>query len=316
MIKRTFYILFVLTLFSFLVTSCASVSKVNLVKYSPVAIATVYANTGLPWYEENRSSSYKTQQTGDGLITGVINRAIDSKNPEYTLTQVRIDEAAACLVSALHGYGVSVISPVSNPDCSFYKKNSSASGGVFSGTSAAATGYYIHTNAGKALTRKITKETGAQSVIYASLSFQKEKVSDDGLHVKGVAPRIILKVFASDVSGKIIINSEYKSHCLDWVSYRTGDVYDKAELCNLVPGCITDVVYQFTSDFCETLEGVEPVLDSEKSTLIVSEKSESAALIKARSTARRLLLSGFSVEETAELTGLSETEINKLLEEK
>ena len=313
MIKRTFYALFISTLFS-LVTSCASVSKVNLVEYSPVAIVTVYANTGLPWYEEDRSSKYKTQQNGDGLVTGVINRAIDSKNPEYTLTQNRIDQAAASLTTALKRNGISVISPLSNPESSFYKKNSSASGGVFSGTTAAATGYYMHTNASKALAKKISKETGAQSLIYASLSFLKEKVSDDGLHIKGLTPRVSLKVFASDASGKIILNSEYKSNCREWVSYRTGDVYDKEELCALIPSCINDVVYQFTSDFCEKIEGVEPVLEDETSAL-VSDDSASAASRKARVTAKRLLNSGFTVEETAELTGLSENEVNKLLEE-
>ncbi|EID84600.1 hypothetical protein MSI_18900 [Treponema sp. JC4] len=312
--KRTFYALFFTTLLSCLVISCASLPQVNLTDYSPLAVATVYANTGLPWYEEDRSSAYDVQQTGDGLITGIVNRAIDSKNPEYTLTQERIDGAEKSLASALRMCGVSVIQPSTNPDFSFYKKNSKASGGVFSGTSAAATGYHMRTNASRALARKISQEAGAKSILYAAFTFQKVKVSDDGLHIKGLTPRVSLKVFASDASGKIILNSEYKSNCREWVSYRTGDVYDKEELCALIPSCINDVVYQFTSDFCEKIEGVEPVLEDETSAL-VSDDSASAASRKARVTAKRLLNSGFTVEETAELTGLSENEVNKLLEE-
>ena len=246
--KRFFYALFFLTVFSFFAASCVSVSKVNLEEYSPVVIATVYANTGLPWYEENRSSSYDVQQNGDGFLTGIVNRAIDSKNPEHTLTQNRIDEGAKSLASSLNMNGVYVITPETNPEFDFYKKNSKAADNVFSGTTAPATGYYIHTNATKALSKRMAKEAGAKSVLYASFLFQKEKISDDGLHVKGVSPRVVLKVFASDALGNIILNREYQSNCQEWVSYRTGDIYDKHELCELIPSCINDVVSQFISD--------------------------------------------------------------------
>ena len=313
--KRTFYALFFTTLLSCLVISCASMPQVNLTDYSPLAVATVYANTGLPWYEEDRSSAYDVQQTGDGLITGIVNRAIDSKNPEYTLTQERIDGAEKSLASALRMCGVSVIQSSTNPDFSFYKKNSKASGGVFSGTSAAATGYHIRTNASRALARKISQEAGAKSILYAAFTFQKVKVSDDGLHVKGVAPRVVLNVYVSDSTGKIILSSEYKSNCKEWVSYKTGDVYDKDALCQLVPACVSDTVYQFVSDFCEGSENVKSdAAGEDEKSAVVPESSLSSSLHKARATAKRLLSSGFSVKETAELTGLSESEVQSLSE--
>ena len=79
---------------------------------------TVYSNPSVPWYDEKTNS----ESVEDGILSGAVNRLINKKNPEHEERQERINQASTLLSEKMREFGLEVIDPTTNKDCSSYKE--------------------------------------------------------------------------------------------------------------------------------------------------------------------------------------------------
>ena len=272
--------------------ACAS-TPANLRDYSPVAVMTVYSNPSVPWFDEKS----KTDSVEDGILSGAINRLINKKNPETEkeAVQERIDYAGQLLSARIRDFGMEAITPESN--------------------TVPAAGYEAIASSNGKMNRMICKETGAKSVIYVNFRFQKVMVKD-GVRNTGVAPRVAMTVFATDNTGKKIISKEYSAISEDYTNLIKSSEWDKEKVVSQFPALTDKVITQFLSEFSvsesgETnLQGFTPTEIKIKSP--AKNQQEDAVLAEKKATAKKLLERGMTLEEAAEITGLSIEEVESL----
>ena len=201
--KKMSAVLFAVPLF---LCSCASTS-VDFSRCNPVAIMTIYSNPSVPWYDEKNDAPNQVQATDDGILTGVLNRAINRNNAESETAQSRIDEASELFSRRLREAGIAVIDPTVIQECSSYK-NAGKNLFDYVGKTLPAAGYDVVKSSNGKLNKTMCEETTAKSVLYVHFLFQKMYVKD-GVHNIGVAPRVVLSVYGVDSAGKKLVNREY-----------------------------------------------------------------------------------------------------------
>ncbi len=310
----------------FFAISCKSSQNILLNDYSPVAIQTVYSNSGMPWYVNSSTSTTEVDQEEEGLITGVINKAIDRNNPERDTAQERINLAADLLVQKMGNLGIEAITPQTHPNAVSYQKK----GASFLDSASnyiPAEGYAIIKSNSNGLNRKIAEETGAKAELYIAFKFKKEKVLN-GVHEVGVAARTELQVYGADAKNSKIIYKTYTSTSSKYADLHNSK-WNRQEVCEYFPVTIENVINQFLMDF---YDGSSPALDvnsaaksqeqtvnltipSSVKTKDTSATEEDPVMAQKKETARRLLAKGMSVQETAEMTDLSEEEVQALIKQ-
>ena len=279
---------------------------------------TVYSNPSVPWYEEKTDSRAKTQRSDDGILTGVVNRTINKKNPETEDAQERVDEASELLSRRMRETGLSVIDPTVIKECSSYK-NAGKNFFDYLGNTLPAAGYDSLTTSNGRLNRAMCEETNAKAVLYVNFLFQKTYVKD-GVHNKGVAARVVMRVFAANSEGKKIFNHEYSAVSSEYTPIVKTSNYDKEELCSFFPQTVNLVIKDFLNDYIPSgaiaQEDITPIKLPIKSETTVQQETavsdESAVSQEKKSLAKKLLDKGMSAEEVAELTELTIEEVQEM----
>ena len=245
--KKT-YAIFISTIAAgaLILSSCRS-TKVEIDTYKPAAIITVYGNTTVPLYDGSTSTAenYKVQQTDDGIITGLINRAIDKDNVEQTTANERINYAAALFEKTLLDKNIEIISAEKIQKSSGYANTVKNFINALSNTKAAQN-YSIVPESNSITNKRIAREAGAKSLYYVHFKFQKENVKD-GVHVVGVRARTAMTVYACDSKSKTLIANDYSSSSEKYTLY-SNSKYDKEELCSFFETTIDNVINEFASD--------------------------------------------------------------------
>ena len=237
-------------------TSCAS-TKISLTEYQPVAIMTVYGNRSVPWHaDESPSSEYKVAQTEDGVLTGLLNRAIDRDDPETTLAQERLNSASSILTESLEKSGISVISGDALKNTKTYSTGFKAFLNYMD-SKLPAEGYQVISSSSSKLNKMMASETGANLMLYVSFRFEKQKVLK-GVHVEGVAARVDLSIYGAGADGKTLVNSTYTAISPDYVPYKNNS-WDKERLCALFELTAQNAVDQFIMDLTEPESNQEEV---------------------------------------------------------
>ncbi|MFA6936650.1 MAG: hypothetical protein WCQ67_00295 [Treponema sp.] len=223
------------------------VNKSEIDTYKPAAIITVYGNTTVPLYDGSTSTAenYKVQQTDDGIITGLINRAIDKDNVEQTTANERINYAAALFEKTLLDKNIEIISAEKIQKSSGYANTVKNFINALSNTKAAQN-YSIVPESNSITNKRIAREAGAKSLYYVHFKFQKENVKD-GVHVVGVRARTAMTVYACDSKSKTLIANDYSSSSEKYTLY-SNSKYDKEELCSFFETTIDNVINEFASD--------------------------------------------------------------------
>ncbi|MBR4598990.1 MAG: hypothetical protein IKO39_02950 [Treponema sp.] len=301
---------------------CASTPQ-NLKDFSPVAIMTVYSNPSVPWYDEKTNS----ESVEDGILSGAVNRLINKKNPEHEERQERINQASALLSEKMREFGLEVIDPTTNKDCSSYKE---AGSGItdYLGNTVPAQGYEAITSSNGKRNRNMCRESGAKSVLYVNFRFQKV-MAKEGVHNKGVAARLVMSVFGTDSSGKKIISKEYKAVSEGYADLIKSSNWDKEKVLSFYPDLEEQIITQFLTEF--VLGGESPeakdfvpspikmtkkappaeAKTSENGQGKISTEAEDAVLAEKRATAKKLLERGMSAQEASEITGIPVEEIGR-----
>ncbi len=248
--KKILFCALVSAALAFVSVSCKS-AKVSLEEYSPVAIMTVYSNRGVSWYSETAPSE-SSENVEDGILTGLVNRAFDKDNPEVTLAQERIDFASALFSEKLRSACLEVIDPTSVKDCPAYKKAGKNFVDYLNSTLPAA-GYDAMTSRSVSLNKKVSKETGAQCLLYVKFRFQKEKVKK-GVHTVGVAARTSLTVYGTDAKGHSIVNKTYSGTSSGYAEYN-GSSWDRDFVCGAFAEATEIAVNKFIADYTGNVDG-------------------------------------------------------------
>lgn len=239
-------IAFLLPLLVVLLGACKS-TGVDLSRYNPVAIMTVYSNPSVPWYEERSNAVSAAQQSDDGILTGAVNRTLNRNNPETVTAQDRIDSASALLSERLRDCGIDVIDPTTCKDGTAYK-NAGKGFRDYLGNTLPAVGYDALTSSNGRLNRAMCEESGAKAVLYATFRFQKVLVKD-GVRNKGVAARVVLQVYGADGAGKKLFSREYTAVSSDYAELVKANIWDRAKVCALFPDPVNRTITAFLLDF-------------------------------------------------------------------
>ncbi len=336
------------TALSTIFLSCQT-TPTSLKEVQPLAIISVVGNSGVPWDTTDTpssSNSYSTQQTDEGVLTGLVNRAVDRNNPEIKEVQSRIDYASELFSQKLNEKGIKIIDPTTVKNSQVYK-NTGKDFMDYMNSIVPARGYDARTNSSSKLNKMACTELGAASVAYVSFRFEKEKVKN-GVHEIGVRARVELKIYSSDSNGKTLLSNTYVAKSADYAPLRNSS-YDKELLCSFFPEVtenaidlfMFDAIYsgadssdsnyssdkkvtgsagrvksagETSAESSESSENTEAIQTGDGTSVKegASSQEQVTIAVPAPLLAKRLLLSGMSVEETASMLEMSVEEVQKI----
>lgn len=264
-------------------TSCAS-NNVVLSEHAPVAIISVSSNNNLPWYDPTKSEEEQNLNSS-GILTSMINNAVNASDPEYLTVQSRADEAEYIIRNTLEECGIEVLSPDYVLSSSEYKLQSS-NFLDFMDTTIVADGYANISGSGTKRNRELAKALDAKSTLYAQFKFRKQKI-DLGVWDKGAKAYVEMTITVAGEDGKVLLKKTYKALSKDYVPYKNGS-WDKQGLCNLYAPTIEDVVRQFIYDFssAEEKEILMPSVTTEEEDVYVYEGEATSITLPVNVTER------------------------------
>ncbi len=240
---------------SLLFSSCKS-APITFDNRSPIGILSVMGNSAITWYSDKDSD----EDMSDGLLTTMVNKLIDSNNPEVTTGVDRADYTDESLRSMLEEIGgVKVIAKDKVLKSSTYQAYS-RSPLAFLDTSVAATGYTKLGGLSAKTARNIMREIGAKSLIIANIDCHKTLYSGNNRNGK-VQGMVTLKIKFIDERGKEIVNKEFTVLSDDLVIMR-GRKYDKAEFVESFKELIDNSIKLFIMEYVGN--GVIEDLDSDE----------------------------------------------------
>ncbi len=243
-------------------------TEINIRNYAPVAIASVYCNPSVPWYNDDPTAP---DATNPGVLSNMVNNALNKNNPELITLNERIDGAAESLCDILEDNEIEVLDATELAQMESYKLSSLAWLDALS-SDVPASGYKALGNGGKSRNRKIAQECGAQSLLFAQFIFQKKKIPV-GHFDKAVAAMVTLKVYACDAQGNKLLSKTYTAISSNTTAYKNGN-WDKEAVCDFFPTTIENVINQFVIDFA-TVDLFEAVPEDTQSNSTTSEHSTS-----------------------------------------
>ena len=220
---------------SAILTGCAS-TQVALQRSTPAAVITIIGNPDVPWYSEDPE-----ENSDSGLLTNIVNNAVNSQNPELLTAIDRLDYADDSIRHILPEIaGCEILEKGSVVGTDTYKHLHASYFNTLSATKKA-TDYKDLSTIGAKNARMLMKEIGAKSLIVMDFSFYKLRINKKA--GKECAALAFMKIKVLDERGKEIINEEYTAQTKPIKIYSDG--YDKDELVALFPEAIDNVIQQF-----------------------------------------------------------------------
>jgi len=271
--KKNNTIIFVLICLTFVcaLASCKS-TKIEPSVCSPTAIVSIYGNSSLPWFVPLDKMQSDDDNEGGGMLSGLVNRALGTKDPEIQTVDSRIDNAAEMFAKMVEDkLGIDVVEHSVLEQSKMYQKNSSSFLASV-GDNVPAEGFKVIETSGSKFNKMVEKETGTKSLMFVNFMFYKEKDYVGITDINAFA-RTRMTVRVVDSRGRNIWKKQYSATSRTGVDYRNGK-WDKEKLCTLYPEVVESVINQFIVDFKgESLEKDlidEPAVDSQEEEPFIS----------------------------------------------
>ncbi len=237
--KKSFVIaFFAVAIFAF--SSCAA-KVITISEHEPVALISVIGNTALPWQNSSISSN-DDDDDGNGLLSNMVNKLIDGKNPELLTGLDRVDYAEASfrqLVSDVGGAEVLDKDDVVKSDA--YIDLGQSYYNLLSAT-VSASDYKDLTTIGGKKARMLMDKINAKSLVLLHFDFQK-KLNKGNRWNGDVSGVVNMKVKVLNERGKEVLNKTITTYT-EPLQIR-GRKYSKDELVALFPEAIDNAIREF-----------------------------------------------------------------------
>lgn len=228
----------------FFLSSCAS-TKITLSEYSPAAIISVTGTSLVMWQSEKQDS--QEDDDSDNVLTGMVNKILDSNNPEILTAVDRLDYAdesfhrIASEISSLD-----VLSKKSVVDSNIYKYSTRSLFNALS-DSTCATGYKDMTVIGAKKARLLIQGLEAKSLVAMDFNFKKILASGNKRNGQ-VAAAITMKMKILDEKGRVAVNKDYYRQSSQTVLIQSG-YYDKDALIEIINTTIDELITAFVVEY-------------------------------------------------------------------
>lgn len=229
-----------------LLSGCASTKSISLAGKSPMAVISVIGTNLVSWQEQTQNDNDETLST-DGAFNALLNKAIDSKNPEIATAVDRLDyadESFRRIMSETAGLQILDKSKVVDTDVYEYTRGSFYNS---LSDSVCATGYKDMTVIGAKKARMLESGLGAKSLASMDFSFKKTVIKGNRQNGK-LAALVVMKIKILDEHGREFINKEYTGISSKTIPIMSG-YYKKEELLSLINETIDDLITQFAVEF-------------------------------------------------------------------
>lgn len=228
----------------FFLSSCAS-TKITLSEYSPAAIISVTGTNLVMWQSEKQDS--QEDDDSDNVLTGMVNKILDSNNPEILTAVDRLDYAddsfhrIASEISSLD-----VLSKKSVVGSDIYKYSTRSLFNALS-DSTCATGYKDMTVIGAKKARLLIQGLEAKSLVAMDFNFKKILASGNKRNGQ-VAAAITMKMKILDEKGRVAVNKDYYRQSSQTVLIQ-GGYYDKDALIEIINTTIDELITAFVVEY-------------------------------------------------------------------
>ena len=244
-LKNNFYtFLFLVTVFIF--SSCQSVKTISFNDISPLAIISVTGTNLVAWQDTEENDNDDELNT-DGAFNSLVNRVIDSKNPEILTAVDRLDyaeESFRLIANELVSAKVLSKEKVINSDIYKYSYRS-----LFNSLSdsTCATGYKDMTVIGAKKARLLIQGLEAKSLVAMDFNFKKILASGNKRNGQ-VAAAITMKMKILDEKGRAAVNKDYYRQSSQTVLIQ-GGYYDKDALIEIINTTIDELITAFVVEY-------------------------------------------------------------------
>lgn len=221
-------------------------APVALNESGPVAIISVTGNPALPWEKDDNNDE---SDDGNGVLSTLVNKLVDGKNPELTTGKDRLDYAVDSFHALIEEIaGVEVIDDDIVRSASNYVSIKENIFNLLEST-IGATGFKKLNAIGAKRARLLQKEIGARILLFADFDFRKSVQS--GTKWNGnIVPMLTMKVHLVNESGKEVVNRSFVLRGAEAV-HSSGKTYDKDELVGLYPALIDNAISQFVVSYIQ-----------------------------------------------------------------
>lgn len=244
-LKNNFYtFLFLVAVFIF--SSCQSVNIISFNDISPLAIISVTGTNLVAWQDTEQNDNDDELNT-DGAFNSLVNRVIDSKNPEILTAIDRLDyaeESFRLIANELTNAKVIAKEAVVNSD--IYKYSTRSLYNSLS-DSTSATGYKDMTVIGAKKARLLIQGLEAKSLVAMDFNFKKKLASGNKRNGQ-VAAAITMKMKILDEKGRVVINKDYYRQSSQTVLIQ-GGYYDKDALIEIINTTIDELITAFVVEY-------------------------------------------------------------------
>ena len=217
-----------------------------------MAVISIIGTNLVAWHEQTQNDNDESLST-DGAFNALLNKAIDSKNPEIATAVDRLDyadESFRRIMEETAGLQILDKSKVVDTDVYEYTRGSFYNS---LSDSVCATGYKDMTVIGAKKARMLEAELGAKSLATMDFNFKKTVIKGNRQNGR-LAAFVTMKVKILDERGREFINKEYTG-----VSARSTPIisgyYKKEELLSLINETIDGLITQFAVEFSGNLNG-------------------------------------------------------------
>lgn len=243
--KTAFFVFYAFNFFAILCCflSCQSSKNISSDALSPTAIISITGTNLVAWKSTELNDNDENLDT-DGAFNSLVNRAIDSQNPEILTAKDRLDyaeESFRLITGELLGWKILPKEQVIKSDAYKYAYRS-----IFNSLSdsTSATGYKDMTVTGSKQARLLMKEFEAKSLVAMDFNFKKIIATGNRQNGK-VAALVFMKIKILDSTGREIINEEYTVQSSQTVLIRNGS-YDKDEFLEIINKTIDETITVFS----------------------------------------------------------------------
>jgi hypothetical protein len=226
-------------------SACASSGKSrDFSPYAPMGLVTVISNHDINWDGE------KTFESA-GAITDFVRKALGFERDNATVrisnAEALVNEADSLLQKVIAEAGVFRLEDKGRLiNSANYAWGGNGKKTKMTGMIAAA-GYKPITYRDREFAAELALETGIQSLLYITFTFNKEMISGFGKTGKFRA-KVIMSTMLIDPAGKIVYRREIETHSRDKIPVTDG-AYIEEEMMALFHDAVGEACYRFVWDF-------------------------------------------------------------------
>lgn len=242
--KKNVVFIPLLTLAAIILVSCGS-TKIPLKDHSPVAVITITGNGQVPWLTDGNDDT--EDGTSDGLLSTMVNKLIDSENPEIVTAVDRLDYANDSVFQILPEMtGAEFLPKEQFLTSEAYDDIDSTYFNILSSVKTA-TGYKDLTAIGAKRSRMLLKGAGAKAGIFLDFTFQKKQLKGNKWNGR-FCGLVTLKAKVVNEKGKTILNKSYVAQTSE-VMRVSSHKYDKSAFVSTLNEGIDSTLRMFAMDF-------------------------------------------------------------------